>query len=220
MILKDLANYAQQFASLLIVLLGVLFFHKRTLPIKILAIYGLNSFMFQTAGNLIVHYKIKGVININGNIYVLTELLLLLLFFFALFDSNLFKRVIIGFALVGSVLYFIFIQGQWTVFNGAVRTLRDITIIICSLMYFYFLLSNIPSVSLSKYPMFWINTGLLLLFAGTFTLSLTTDFWATVLETTDSFWIARNFYRFFCCLMICYGLLLDAKQTKVELATK
>lgn len=220
MILKEIANYAQQFGSLLIALLGCLFFFKRDRPIKILALYGLNSFVFQVISETILYFKIKGALNLNGNIYTLSEMLILLSFFYSLYSTKSSKNIVLIFVSVYLIMYFFFLFDHWRDFIGSIRTLRDAMIVVCSLVYFYSLVKNMPATNITKYPLFWINVALLFFFAGTLMLSISVDYWIKTLGDNFAwFWIFRNFFRFLFCLVVCYGLWLDLKQVKQKLAT-
>jgi hypothetical protein len=219
MSLYDISNYSQQFGSLLIALLGIPFFTRRTLPVRIMVFYGANSFVFQLMSWIIVYTKTRGMVNVNGNLYTLTEALLLLGFFYTVFKSPSEKKVVIAMAAVYPVLYFIFMSGRWNELVSSIRTMRDLVIIICSIMYFFYLMREMPTNEITKYPMLWIVAGMLCFFSGTFTLSLSLNYLVKVLHNDLALiWSMRNFFRFFFCLVVCYGLWLDYKQLKPKLS--
>jgi hypothetical protein len=77
-----------------------------------------------------------------------------------------------------------------------------------------------PSSNITKYPLFWILAAFLFFFAGTFALSLSLDYLVKALrDDVALLWIARNYFRFFFCIVVCYGLWLDLKQLKARLVT-
>lgn len=216
--LHTISNYSQQFGSLLIVLLGAAFFSKRELPIKILVLYGANSFIFQLVSTAVIYTKAKW-LNVNGNLYTLSEALILLSFFYFLFKSKSEKRMVIVMAVVYVILYFVFMIDRWNELVSSTRTMRDLVMMICSITYFFYLTREMPTNEITKYPMLWIVAAMLCFFAGTFTLSLSLDYLVKVLHNNLAFiWAVRNFYRLFFCLVVCYGVWLDYKQLKANLS--
>src|SRR5258706_879734 len=211
--------YVQQAGSLLIALLGVVYFLKRHLPIKLLSFYGFNSVLFQTASTIIVYnHKARLYLNLNGNIYTLVETLILLLFFFTIYNSRIAKSLILVFASGYLILYFTLMPNHWTELESSIRTTRDLLVIVCSLMYFYFLLRQMPTGEITKYPMFWIVAAMLSFFAGTFALSVSIQYLVKVLHNDLALlWTMRNTFRFVFCLVVCYGLWLDLRQVRTNL---
>jgi hypothetical protein len=201
---------AQQIGSLLIAVLALLYFRKRAMPILILGFYGLNSILFE------IMWKIHSS-NIIGDIYTLTEALILLYFFYILFNSSKAKTFIVVLITGYCVFYLIFMFGNWQKIHSDIRMLRDLVMIACSLLYFYSLMTNMPTTEITRYPMFWIVAAFIFFFAGTFVLSLSLDYLVTVLkDNLLSLWTARNFFRFFFCLVVCYGLWLDLRLVMMK----
>jgi hypothetical protein len=204
--------YAQQFGSLIIAALGFMSFSKREKPILILGFYGVNSVFFEVV-NEITSFRS----NIIGDLYTLAEALILLYFFYTLFNSLWSKKFIISIGILYCVLYFVFMAGDWQVTHSAIRMLRDLVLIVCSVLYFYFLMTSMPTTTITGYPMFWIVAAFIFFFAGTFVLSLSLDYLINVLND-DMFylWTARNYFRFFFCLVVSYGLWLDLRLVKMK----
>lgn len=217
--LNTISTYSQQFGSLLIVLVGLLAFPKRELPLKIIVFYGANSFFFQLVSTVIIFTKSKGLnVNVNGNLYTLTEALILLGFFYSLFKSSAEKKIVVAMAVAYVILYFIFMIDRWNELVSSIRTMRDLVIIICGIMYFFYLMREMPTSDITKYPMFWIVAAMLSFFAGTFTLSLSLNYLVKVLHNDLALiWAMRNFYRVIFCFVVCYGLWLDRRQLKINL---
>ena len=218
MTVNTISNYSQQFGSLLIVLLGVPLFMKRELPIRILVFYGANSVIFQLVSTIIIFTKIKW-LNVNGNVYTLTEALILLCFFYTLFKSPSEKKAVKVMAVIYVILYFIFMIGRWNELVSSIRTMRDLVLIICCIMYFFYLMREMPTNDITKFPMLWIVAAMLCFFAGTVTLSLSLNYLVKALHNNlVIIWSIRNFYRLLFCLVVCYGLWLDLKQLKANLS--
>ena len=204
--------YAQQFGSFIIAVLGLIHFTKREKPILILGFYGLNDVLFEVI-NLNTDFKD----NIVGDVYTLVEALILLYFFYTLFSSSRLKKITIILSIIYCVLYLFLITGDSPERFGTIRMLRDLLVISCSLLYFYFLMIHMPTVAITHYPMFWIVAAFIFFFAGTFVLSLSLDYLINVLKDDMRYlWPARNYFRFFFCLVVSYGLWLDLRLVKMK----
>jgi len=211
------STYSQLFGSFLIATLGYFYFSKREKPIHILAFYGLNSCVFQLVNTFPPRIENYIINNIVANIYTITETFILLYFFFTIFPTAWSKKLIIVFGILYGIVYFTVIPDHWQEAIGSTRMLRDLLMIVCSLFYFYFLISNLPTTQITRYPMFWIVAAFIFFFAGTFVLSLSTDYLHHVLKNDFSYlWPARNFFRFFFCLVVSYGLWLDLREVKIK----
>lgn len=209
--------YVQQFGSLLIAIFGLLHFSKRQKEIKLLGLYGLYSFIFQFLQLFLMKIHISN--NTTGDFYVFTESLILLFFFYWSFKSRIAKKLTLGLAVIYICLFSIFTYQHMGEVIGSIRTLRDLMMIICTLIYFYYMITDMPASQITKYPMFWIMTAFLVFFAGTFVLSLSLDFLVNVLKDDLAFvWTARNFFRFFFCLVVSYGLWMDLRLIRAKQA--
>lgn len=94
----------------------------------------------------------------------------LLLFYRSLFKQRsvrAFISIIIIIHLCFAIINSIFIQG---ISNTSTYTFvfRSIAFIVISLLYFYTLIRELPTERITKLPMFWINTAVLLYSSGTF----------------------------------------------------
>ncbi len=215
--LYNFSSHIQHFGSFLIGVLGLIYFHKREKAILFLAFYGLNSVCFQFATEFLPSTTDYIIINIVTNIYTLTETLILLCFFYTLFKVLWAKKLIIIFSIAYIVFYFFLTYDHWQDFLGSIRMIRDLLMITCSLLYFYLLMSNLPTDEITHYPMFWIIAAFVFFFAGTFVLSLSVDYLIEVMKDDLSYlWPARNFFRFFFCLVVSYGLWLDLRLVKMK----
>lgn len=212
------SNYAQQLGSLLIASVVVFQFSKRSTSIRLLGLYGLNSFVFQMITHVVAGFQSKiAYNNLVGNIYTITETLILLYFFYILFTYSWAKRITLIFMVLYFILFFLYMPGHWLELSASIRTLRDLMMIVCSVIYFYFMITGMPTNEITRYPMFWIMAAFLFYFAGTFVLSLSLDFLVNVLKDDLALlWTARNFFRFFFCLLVSYGLWMDLRLVKAK----
>lgn len=102
------------------------------------------------------------------HLYTVLEFNLIALFYFSFFGYFYSRRLVpslmvffTGFAVLNSL----FIQ-KITEFNTYSRGLEALLVIIFSLLCFYKLLIELSSKNPTQQPIFWINTGFLLYFAG------------------------------------------------------
>jgi hypothetical protein len=81
--------------------------------------------------------------------------------------------------------------------------------------YFFYLLRELPKDDLMQFPMFWINTALLIFFSGTFILSYFREYIVAMMsDRFADYWIFRNFFRFAFCLVLAYAGWLNLKSIR------
>ncbi|MEJ0031144.1 MAG: hypothetical protein WDO15_12550 [Bacteroidota bacterium] len=107
------------------------------------------------------------------------------------------------------IVNLIFIQGHekmnlYTLAFGAV------SLILISLVYFYLLIKELPTESITRLPMFWINTAILIYYSGTFFQYLLTDYLINVLKgDIVNTWTIHNFLGFVFYVIVSVGLWLN-----------
>ena len=111
--------------------------------------------------------------------------------------------IYVGFSLINMIINGLFAFNTYTiVFEGA-------CFIVMSLAYFYVLVQELPTESISKLPMFWINTGNLVYYAGTFVITLSTHYLIEALNNDLSgVWMFHNFLGLIFYSILWYGMLL------------
>ena len=204
----QLSNYLQWFGSFSIVFSAILVLRLRvTKEILIIAIYGANSFLAQSIQTGFVYFKGIQYLNVVGNIYVLTETVVLLYLFYVVTSNKVFRYLILVFALGFTIFWLIVFSNDPAINSASYRTIRDVLMIVCSLEYFFFLLKYLPEDNLIKLPMFWVASGILFFFSCTFMLSLTQDYIREIMKNDfGTFWTFRNLLRAFFCVVICIGI--------------
>ena len=217
MIFFTTAVYFQFFGSFLIAACGLWFFAKRGVHIKMLGFYGLTSFLLQIIQDISINLKLH-VGNLVGNISSFLETLFLLFFFYLAFSKAINKRVVILFLVVYTLVFIFVMPNHHNELISSIRTLRDVFMILCSLLYFYSLLQEMPTNDITRFPPFWMVSSILFYFSCTFILSLILDYLIKVMnDDLIGYWTYRNFMRFGFCIGISYGLWLDLK-TRLETA--
>lgn len=206
--------YGQEFGNFLIAVFGLYHYSKRNKAISLLGVYGFVCFLLQLA-QFVSTYTHSGLNNHIGNLSILFETLILIFFFFLLINHEVIKKAMLFLmALYFFLFLIVFYQNPGGTFSS-IQAIRDVVLIVCSLLYFYSLIKEMPTTDITRYPLFWIVSSILFYFSCTFILSLILDYLITVMnDNLLGYWTYRNFMRFGFCIGITYGLLLDLKETK------
>ena len=121
------------------------------------------------------------------------------------------KNIIAAIPIAGYMLFDlsnILREGMFA-FNTYVMVLEAACFIVMSIAYFYVLIRELPTESISKLPMFWINTSNLIYYSGTFVITLSSDYLIEVLNNDLSgVWIFHNFLGLIFYSIFWYGMLL------------
>lgn len=155
----------------------------------------------------IFQVSIRFLSNEFGNAYGLVQFIFLLRVYYLAFDSKAFK----GFASIGLayiafflVDLFFFQPGQLSSFS---ITLTSLVFIIFSILYFLKLMRDLPTIQIQRLPMFWINTAVLVYFAGSFFVFLLRDYLIEVLHDNQiMYWSFHNMLNITKNLLFAIGL--------------
>lgn len=205
------ANF-QWFVSLVVIFFCLVYYWKRPDYIKLLGIYGFVSFLFST----IAHFANSGSrVNNIINAYVFCEVIILLMLFFLAVREKFFRSLIV----VGCISYVLIFAGAYLYYPSYVfsiiRVARDLLMIFFAVSYFIYLLRQLPEDDLLKFPMFWINSAIVVFFSGVFVLSYFRDYIVLVLkDDTAGFWAFRNFFSTAYWLVLAYAGWLDLKSIR------
>jgi hypothetical protein len=121
--------------------------------------------------------------------------------------GTLLNVVIILFLAFG-VINFIFIQK--TAINSYTRSFATISMIAVSITYFYVLIKELPTETITRLPMFWINTAVLIYYSGTFFQYLATDYLVNVLnDNLINTWTLKNFLGIIYYCILSFALWLN-----------
>lgn len=102
------------------------------------------------------------------HLYTLLEFNVIALFYLVYFRGFYGRLLVPGMMLIFTVLVVlnsVFLQPLFS-YNTYARSLEGVLVIALSLLGYYKLLAELPTKRLDQSPIFWINTGLLLYFAG------------------------------------------------------
>lgn len=130
--------------------------------------------------------------NLVANIHSLLEGPLLLFFYRNQIktSSTLLLSVAVLVLSVFGITNLTLIQGPLNP-NSYLQVCNSLFIITATVVYFFSLAKELPTETLTRFPMFWINTSLLLGFSGKFIANVATDFILNTLhEENLQTWIA------------------------------
>jgi hypothetical protein len=165
---------------------------KEVLELGLLLTFSLVADISGLVGGVIYRINMNLAFNLLG---------LLLLPLFILFYKRKIQwknvRILLNVALavfiVFALINIIFIQGLFS-YNSYTRTFISVAMTIVSLIYFYVLIRELPTETITKLPMFWINTAVLIYSAGTFFVNLSTDYLINVVkDNLIKPWTIHNF---------------------------
>ncbi|MEI9919238.1 MAG: hypothetical protein WDO14_10620 [Bacteroidota bacterium] len=121
------------------------------------------------------------------------------------------KNLIAGLIIVSFLIFALgnlFINGLYH-FNSYSETLSAVYFIVLAIAYFYLLIQELPTESITKLPMFWINAAVLIYNSGNFFIYLSGEYLITVLkdDMVDP-WMFHNFFGLVFYSILWYAMLL------------
>lgn len=159
----------------------------------------LGSVSFDGLNHILFSLKINP--NYSVNSWIVFEFLMCSLLYFSFFKKKGIRSVILVITSILTVFgfyNFFFLEGPTTL-NSYTRSLVCVVMVCYSVYFFFQLLKDLPTSKLTKFPMFWVNTGMLLFFSGTFMLSISIRYLVDTLSSNlIFFWaflLGLNFLR-------------------------
>lgn len=183
----------------------------------------MTSLAVEITGAIGVHF-VKINMNLGMNIFDLINLPLATMFYNKRFHwkkKNAISTIIIVVFLLFALINLVFVQGPFN-FNGYTTSFASVWFIVISLAYFYVLIQQLPTESITKLPMFWINTAILIYNSATFVFFLAADYLIRVLNNNlIGYWMFRHSFGLIYLGMMLYALLLIRReyQTKQTVAS-
>lgn len=134
-------------------------------------------------------------VNMNPgySIYAILEGPLLLVFYRKQISSpriRLLALFLAAFLFLFAIMDFVYLHGPLKI-NSYSKVATSITMMVVCVYYFFLLIRELPTESITRLPMFWMNTALLTYFAGAFAANLATDYLVYVIpQPSLKIWIA------------------------------
>lgn len=144
--------------------------------LKTLSIFLYIAAVFEIIFITLANYSINNLPFFH--LWTIIEFFLLGLIFYRVFTHHLSKKAIIvtiiafvAFAVINAL----FIQTIYE-FNTIARAVESFLLILLALLFFYKVFQESTVMRLEKYPMFWINSGILVYFCGSFFLFIFSNY--------------------------------------------
>lgn len=221
MTLRIFSVYAQWAGSFIICISCLPLFRQRSTYIKVIFYYALSSVLFQAGQQVSIYFFKNANVNQIGNGFVFFEAVLLGLVFWFATEAARYRKIITVFIVAYVIFYATSILFFHAESHSMIRFARDIVLVLMSVGYFFYLINKLPEKDILRFPMFWINTAILIFFSGTSILSLMLNYIVNVLgDDLKFFWTFRNFFRFGFCLMLSYAGWLDFRNLQADINTK
>lgn len=172
-----------------------------------------------TIGGMILHVNM----NLSNSIDALAEAPLLLFFYKGKIHSRLFRSAVLPLAIaivIFGLINLFYIQGPFKI-NSYMKVATSTTMLVVCVAYFFVLIRELPTESITKLPMFWINTALLTYFAGAFAANLATNYLVYIvpeptLETWIATWAIHNAIYCLCYLGIAWAFVLAKRNSAMS----
>lgn len=211
----------QWMGSFFILLLCLYRWRNLSSDLKAVGVYAGLSFFFQLLQVISMFVFSNRYNNLVANIYSPVELFSLLLIYYNTTRMARYKSVLKVLGLTLCVILTGVAALNPHTLNGTSETIRDITMIVCSFVYFLLIVKDMSEEHRTEESMFWVNASILFFFSSTLILSLSMDYIQTVLrEDFVIFWILRNLLRAFFCVVICIGIWKAGKLSAESLAKR
>lgn len=164
--------------------------------------------------SLVVLYSIGISPNYSASVY---NILLLPLYSWIYFEAtkknygNLLLGINIGYVGFG-IINLLFIQKS--MINSYTNIVLTIIIIVYALFYFQYLIRNMPAYHIQRYPMFWINSSLIIFYAGNLILFVFTPYLVEVLnDNLVAHWSFHNILSIVQALILGVAIVVDLRAT-------
>lgn len=188
--------------TLLPILIGLYYFRSTKIEIKLLVILFICFFIRDIYSNNLAYLKVDNIFIYN--IFSFLELFFLALIFYSnsKIRSVKYKQIIVWGAATSLLIdVFFYSKNDFSVENFTIVRLYGILIIMA---FYERVLSELNIKNILTYSMFWISSGLLLYYSGTFFIFLLGDIVLSTKSKPEVFHHYWNmnllFYMFFCLL--------------------
>ena len=210
----------QTYLSAVLAVLCLYRYKSRSVWIRLIGFTFLLGFIADQAvlilGKLHLNgYKVNAYYNIPPVIWSLCNIPLLAAAYYFLMDKKYKLLFILAAGLSAIVTSSNVLLYQKGAFNSYSIVFQAMIVIDFCVVYFYKLLQELPEQHIHKLPMFWINSGLLIFYSGTFILYTFTSYLTEVLKNDMiTYWSFHNILRIFLQLLILVGLYYDLMRLK------
>lgn len=160
---------------------------------------------------------VPGVVpNIAGNLYTLVEITAIVFIYKSeLRHDKKWPMTAVLVILLCIQLYQMIIFPGIREFPSVSRTALSIVVTVFCLLFFFRVMRDPPSGSLTRLPMFWINVGMLTYYGGNMFLFIVRDYLVyTLKDTLVQYWILHNVLVLFWSIFLFTALLLQSRSSQ------
>lgn len=213
-----LLAHTQTALSALVAIVSFVKFKSRDTIIKLIGLVFLTSFIANMSALAIINIPaISTYVNIPYVVYVLLSFVLLSkVYQLTLRYIDIKWFVTIAVILISFSLYNLFFI-QKTTPNSYANIFHSAVLIVYSLLYFYVLIRDLPSLYVHEIPMFWFNSGILIFHAGAFFLFSFSAYLVNVQKNNMMmYWSFHNMLSIIQHIIVLVGMYYDLKLLKTR----
>jgi hypothetical protein len=213
-----LLAHTQTALSALVAIVSFVKFKSRNTIIKLIGLVFLTSFIANISALVFINIAVlRQYVNIPYVIYVLLSFVLLSkVYHLTLRHVDLKWFVTIAVILISFSLYNLFFI-QKTNPNSYANIFHSAILIVYSLLYFYVLMRDLPSLYVHHIPMFWFNSGILIFHAGAFFLFSFSSYLVNVQKNDMMlYWSFHNMLSIVQHFIVLIGMYYDLKFLKTR----
>lgn len=198
------------------ILIGFLRFKKLEKHIKLLLCYMCVSAVVEMYGLLLVE---KGTNNLFlFHISSFVEIIFLLFVYFRESETFLSKNYLYALLLINTFVALgdAFIWGSLKIFNAYSLTVGSVILIFVSIRYYYLLMKNLNVKRVERSAMFWVNTGVLIYYAGNLFTFAGTKFLSGYLSDFYLMWSLHSIMNIVMLLMFSTAFIWSKKTENIH----
>jgi hypothetical protein len=209
--------FGQTFLSAIVAALALVRYQSRELSIRLIGFIFLFGCLTNIAAWLLVKTDtFRQFTNVPGIIHVVIAFCLYSLIYFTALHKKASGAVSIAVAFTMLALINLFFV-QKLERNSYTYLLHSAILIVYSLLYFYRLMKDLPSLYLHRIPMFWFNAGVLIFHSGTFFLVAFTSYLVNVMkDNLLIYWSFHNVFSIIEHFIFLIGLYYDLRIRKLR----
>jgi hypothetical protein len=211
-----LLAHAQTALSALVAIVSFVKFKSRDTIIKLIGLVFLTSFIANISSLILINInEVRQYVNIPYVVYVLLSFVLLSkVYHLTLRYIDIKWFVVIAVILISFSLFNLFFI-QKTNPNSYANIFHSGVLIVYSLLYFYVLMRDLPSLYVHHIPMFWFNSVILIFHAGAFFLFSFSSYLVNVQKNDMMiYWSFHNILSIVEHILVLIGLYYDLKFLK------
>ena len=184
---------------------GMLRFKYLKEEYKLLLAYLTASVLVETWGEVTFFMGSKG--NMIGyNIYTILEVTLLGLLYYQFIKTQVFRQIVLISIVVFDLLATYRLIADPHAYDDLSWSLSNALLIVYVLLFFYDLLKQPEIAVLTRYPMFWISSGILIFFSGTIFVFLFGKYIISDMDAMGDLWDMIKWLNILYNILLAVGL--------------